>query len=101
MSKLEPIEWINPAQPGALKYTSISGPDVIGEYAINFIANGRSYLSFVLPEHLDFERKLLRVGVAGVFKNGWYLLSLPRETLTTSTFLRIHKDDPELLYDPQ
>ena len=94
--------WISPPQPGALKYTEISSEsDPIGEYVIRFMVGDRSYLSSVLAEDLDLERKLLRVSLIAHVEDGSYLVSLPRETLTSGTTVKVWEDAPELVYDPQ
>ena len=82
--------WISPPQPGALKYTEISSEsDPIGEYAIRFTVNDRSYLSFVPGEYLNFKRRLLHVSVIASVEDGSYLVSLPRDTLTSGTTMKV------------
>ena len=102
MPKFEIPKWLSPPQSGALKYTEISKEtDPIGEYAVRFKINGRSYLSFVLAEDIDTERKLMRISVIGFLNDGSYLIELPRETLTSGNRMKVQKGAPELVYDPQ
>lgn len=102
MPKFEIPKWISPPQPGALKYTDISSDtDPIGEYAVRFEINGRSYLSFVPVGYIDRKRKLISVSVIGSLKDGAYLIELPRETLTSGNRMKVQKGAPELVYDPQ
>ncbi len=91
-----------PPQLGALRFTDISNnTDPIGEYAVRFEINGRSYLSFVLADYIDHERELIRVSVVGALKDGSYLSELPSDTMTSGNRMRVLKDAPELVYDPQ
>lgn len=102
MPKIKMPELISPPQPGALRYTDISSEtDPIGEYAVRFSIDDRSYLSFVHAKYIDLKRKLVSVSVIGKFDDGWYVIDLPSETLTSGSRMKVREGAPELVYDPQ
>ena len=101
MVYIEIPEWISPPQPGELVCTYVGKGLAYMEHTVQFMIDGRTYTSFVPEDTVDADRRTLAVRVVGSLNDGSYLIDLPSDTLTSGTRLKIQKDAPELIYDPQ
>ena len=100
LEKLEIPEWLSPPRRGALQCTYVGDDESSIEFPVQFKVNGHTYTSFVPTEAIDVEAKTIFVYVIGSLRDGFYLVDLPSDTLTSGTRLKVHKGDPGLIYDP-
>ena len=101
MPKVEIPEWISPPKLMALKCTYISDKSAAPERMVKFEVGGNAYTSFVPVSAVDPSRQQMFVYAVGSVKDGAYLLDLPSDTFTTGARLKVSRDAPELIYDPQ
>ena len=101
MPKVEIPNWISPPKRMALKCTYISDRSAAPERMVKFKVGGKVYTSFVPVDAVDSSRKQMFVYAVGSVKDGSYLLDLPSDTFTTGARLKVSRDAPELIYDPQ
>ena len=100
LDKLETPKWFSSPQQGALRCTYLDEDDSSIEFTVQFKVNGHTYTSFVPGEAIDFKEKWIAVCIIGSLEDGSYLIDLPSDTLTSGTRLKIHRSDPQLIYDP-
>ena len=100
LGKIEIPEWISPPRQGALQCTYVDKDVSSMECTVQFKVNGNTYTSFVPTEAVDLQEKRISIHVIGLLSDGSYLVDLPSDTLISGTRIKVHKDEPELIYDP-
>ena len=100
LGRIEIPEWLTPPRPGALKCTYVGDDESSIEFPVQFKVNGNIYTSFVPAEAVDFDKGQIFIRIIGSLNDGSYLIDLPSDTLTSGPRLKVHKDDPHLIYDP-
>ena len=101
MPKVEIPKWFSPPRLMALKCTFISEKNSAPEHVVRFEVGGKSYTSVVPMGAIDPERQRIFVYAIGASKDGSYLLDLPSDTFTTGSRIKVRRDAPELVHDPQ
>lgn len=100
LEQLESLEWISPPKRGALQCSYVGDDESSIDFPVQFKVNGHIYTSFVPAEAVDLDKRRIVIHVIGSLKDGSYLIDLPSDTLTSGTRLKVHRDDPEFIYDP-